>query len=127
MANSQSHPQIYVFGKGKIDLRQFVIFNCQLSGADKDCIEVLRAYRQYRDDVRLEKSNIAASVSASTKTVHLEELFLTHSFGLSIRFKEGTGSFVSDPSQQPNEFLEITTEEGTNVRLLSFLSASKLP
>ena len=125
-SHSHSHSQIYVFGTTKVNLRQLVFFNCRLSKSITSLIEVSRAFKRSGETIALEGSNIKAAVFVPAKTVILHDIFLSESFGVSIKFKDDSGAFISEFSLKQPELLEITSADGKDIRLLSFVEADAL-
>lgn len=119
------HSRIHVFGKTKINLRQLVIFNCHLD-RDKPCsIVVSRAYRGWsKKVVELEDANVKAEVFLPSGTVHLNDIFLSEHFGVSIAFQDQSGAFVQDTAQGAQEWLDFRTGNGKEIRLMSYVQAS---
>jgi len=124
MSNSQSHSQIYVFGKTKVNLRQLVFFDCRLIKRVNRFIDVSRVLKRPGEPIALEESNIKAAVFVRGKSVILHDIFLSETFGVSIKFRDGSGEFISEASLKQPELLEFTTRDGRDIRVLSFVEAS---
>ena len=67
-----------------------------------------------------------AAISYGTKTLHLNDIFLSSEFGLSLKFKDEAEAFSSVKDQPAQEFMEITTTGGKEIRLVSFVEASPI-
>jgi len=122
---SDKFSEVHIFGRGKVNLRQLVIFNCQASKAPAgqnaaDFIEIARAYRD-GNAVNLEDSNVVANYFEPTKSLHLNGIFLTETFGLSLKFKDNAGSFSFEAAKKDKHPLfEARTPDGKEVTILSY-------
>ncbi|MBU6453654.1 MAG: hypothetical protein KGS72_17880 [Cyanobacteria bacterium REEB67] len=121
---SKPHFQIFIFGKTKLYVHQLIFFNCRLNSSATSFLEVARACKSAGKPFVLEDSNVEELVFVPENTVILKDIFLSECFGLSIEFKQASGSFVSQNSLQQTDLLEITSATGEEVHLLNFIQAS---
>jgi hypothetical protein len=95
-----------------------------LSKSITSLIEVSRAFKHSGETIALEDSNIKAAVFERGKTVMLHDIFLSESFGVSIKFKDDSSAFISEFGLKQPELLEITATDGRDIGLVSFVEAS---
>jgi hypothetical protein len=119
--------EIYIFGKDKVNLVQFVLFNCELSSSDNvDSIQLSRAFRNIDNTFRLEPTVAKASVSHRTRSVHLNDIFLSPNFGLLVRFQDEPGTFALDEQAQSHDLVTVINRDGEELSVTSFAQVSKI-
>jgi hypothetical protein len=117
--------EFYIFGKDLVNLVQFVLFDCKLSQQSEDLIKVSRAIRDANNNLRLLPSVVRPTVSCLTKSVHLNDIFLSPKFGLLIQFNDDAYSFALDDQMRPHDLVTTTDKDGKELSITSFVHASK--
>lgn len=119
----------HLFGTNKVFVRSLVIHKCLFkpNPDEANLISIKRTHKDLDGRLRQEESNIDYAIFPRGGTLHLHDLVLTNSFGITVTFLNGRGEFEtfelnSEVEQQPLlEFLTFSNEE---VLLLSHLEAN---
>jgi hypothetical protein len=121
----------HLFGRAKVDLRQLVIYRCQFKEvpAGTRFVEITRTFKSRDGSLDFEDSNIEAGVFLPGNTLHLQNIFLNETFGLTVRFLNKTGQFEfleGDLAVGAHPLLEFQTLEGADLAPVSFIEASRI-
>lgn len=121
----------HLFGRAKVDLRQLVIYRCHFKEVEAGTrlVEINRTFRGRDGSLDFEDSNIEAGIFLPGGTLHLQNIFVHESFGLTVRFLNKTGQFEfleGDLAVGAHPLIEFQTLEGTDLAPMSFIEASRI-
>jgi hypothetical protein len=118
--------QIYIFGKEKVNLLQFVAFNCNLASSSPYSVKLSRVFRGDGKNFRVEPTVATAGVSNNTKSIHISDIFLTPQFGLCVEFSDKSNNFASDDTRTKHDLISIINANGEELHLLSWAKADRV-
>jgi hypothetical protein len=126
---SKLAPGFHLFSTGKVFVRSLVLYQCVFE-AGSDEATLLSIERTYRGvgGYRHEASNVDYAIFPRGGTLHLHDLFLTDTFGLTVRFRSGKGQIETYDlksnveANPPLLFLSLHGEE--EIRLVSHVEAN---
>ena len=122
-------PGFHLFSKGKTQVRSLVIYQCSFKPdiQETKAVSIERTYKEVGGQYRHVETNMDYAIFPRGNTFHLHDVFLTDSFGITVRFLHGKGQFeVVDLKSQveadsPLKFFSVFGEE--EIRLVSYVEA----
>jgi hypothetical protein len=121
----------HLFGTGNVYLRSLVIYRCALKQRhdEKKLVTIQRTREQADGSYTYEDSNVDYTVFSRGGTFHLHDLYLSESFGITVKFIDGQGQFeLSDNSSnsEQQQLLVFFDPERDEVSLLCHAEVSPI-
>jgi hypothetical protein len=130
---SKLAPGFHIFGTGKLFVRSLVVYQCVLK-TDLDqstkLVSIERTHKELNGSYRQEASTMDYAIFPRGNTFHLHDLFLTESFGLTVRFLDGNGQFetfdLKSNIEASPHLLFRSLFEDEELRLVSYVEAKPI-
>lgn len=125
---SKLAPGFHLFSQDKTQVRSLVIYQCVFKpDAEEDkAVSIERTYKEIGGQLRHEATNMDYAIFPRGSTLHLHDIFLTDTFGITVRFLNGKGQFETFDvksnveARPPLVFLSLSGDE---IRLPSYVEA----
>lgn len=126
---SKFAPGFHLFSKGKVQVRSLVIYQCLFKPEidEEKAVSIERTYKDVGGQFRHEATNMDYAIFPRGSTFHLHDIFLTDSFGITVRFLNGKGQFETFDLKSNVEahppLLFYSVFGGEEIRLVSYVEA----